>query len=439
MIASRFNISVPDFPDSGKHLLYNTRSQAQVVVDNELRDALAALPAAPAKPETRQAFSQLEKMGFIVPSEEADVRALEKFFATIRDDNAVLRPTVLTTYACNFRCTYCIEQGVKQMAPMSQESASAAAAYIIEQFKRLGSRQIALTFYGGEPLMNIPAIRTVARTLKTFADAEGVPFGFGFSTNGSLLTPAVIEELKPLGMTGAKITLDGPREVHDRNRPFRNGRGSFDLLLDAVRAAVDLTEISIEINFNDENAERVGELLDLLASHGLERKIKKLLFSPISAVPQDRQAAKPGTEVPCAMMTLESTRRLLGLQALAVGKGFPVNTVVVAHVCEMTTKPSSFTIDPAGTLYRCGGLVGREEFSFGSLGEPENDRFMGSELWRRCTHCAFAPLCGDGCPFGAYVTWGDPFHLTCGKPSMELFVRESLKLTYLRRDRKQAR
>jgi radical SAM protein with 4Fe4S-binding SPASM domain len=103
----------------------------------------------------------------------------------------------------------------------------------------------------------------------------------------------------------------------------------------------------------------------------------------------------------------------------------------------MMTKRTSFIIDPGGRLYRCGGLAGRTEFSFGTIGGSENDPYMGRELWRRCAACAYAPLCGDGCPFGAFVRWGDPLRLNCGKESLEHLVRENLKLSYLRKNRKQ--
>ena len=436
MIPSRFNVTVADFPGAGRHILYNTRSQAQVVIDDELRGAIAALPAVPLRPETAKAFGQLEKMGFLVPSEEADDKALEAFFAGVRDNNATLRPTVLTTYACNFGCVYCVEEGLPKAPPMTESAAEVAAGYIIDQFRRFGSRAIALAFYGGEPLLNMTAVRTVARMLKRFSEIEAAPFGFELSTNGSLLTPAVVEELKALGLAGAKITLDGPRDVHDRYRPFRNGRGTFDVLLENIEAAAGEIEIKIEVNVDTGNEARIEELLDTLAGRGLHRRIHELIFCPITPTPRDRDLARPSTEVVCAPLTLAWARTHVALQRLALEKGFPVDTRIVGHLCEMLAKRTHFIVDPAGKLFRCGGLVGRDEFSFGRVSGPEEDRFMGKELWRRCAGCAYAPLCGHGCPFAAFVRYGDPLRLNCAKESMEYAVREGLKLTYIRKQGK---
>ncbi len=439
MIQSRFNVEVESFPGPGKHLIYNTRSQAQVVIDGELREILARLPSSPAKPEAAQALTQLEKMGFVVADARADDAALERFFARVRSDNTVLKPTVLTTYACNFACTYCVEQGVRRGAPMSEEMATRVVEYIILQFRTLASREILLTFYGGEPLLNLRAVRLVARSLKAFTDGCGAGWGFHLSTNGSLLTPEVIGELVPLGMRGAKITLDGPGAIHDHTRPFGNGKGSFDTLVRNIEAAVDMTSIVIEVNFGRENVASIPVLLDFLVERGLERKISRLLFMPISETPQDVPARGAAPERTCASLAFGASDELIRLQAVALERGFPVNTAVTAQVCEMLSKRSSFIIDPDGRLYRCGGLAGRSEFSFGTIDGPENDRWLGTDGWRRCAGCVYAPLCGDGCPFGSYVTWGDPWRLVCRKEEMERVVREGLKATYLRKNGKQAR
>jgi uncharacterized protein len=436
MIASRFTVSVPGFPDAGKHLLYNTRSQAQVVIDDQLMKVITDLPVEPGTPGTASTLAQLAKLGFIVGTEQEDSAALDRMFARVRNDNRILRPTVLTTYSCNFACTYCVEEGIRGPVFMEDGMAHRAADYIIAKCSEYGSEKISLTFYGGEPLLNMPAIRTVARRLADFSGANAIPMEISLSTNGVLLTPDIIRELKPFGLKGAKITLDGPQETHDKNRPFRNGKGSFDILVANVAAAADLIDIMVEVNFDDANVMRIPELLDYLVKIEVVKKISSIIFNPISSTPKDREGLRPSTESDRPFLSRETARHMIELQTAALGRGFPVRVGVVAHMCEMIAKKTSFIIDPHGDLYRCGGLAGRKEFGFGTLGEPEHDPYLGLELWKRCAHCALAPLCGDGCPFGAYVQFGDPLMFNCGKESMEYLVRENLKLAYLQKSRK---
>jgi uncharacterized protein len=439
MQASRYMISIPGFPRPGSNLLFHTRTQAQVVVDDSLEAALRGLPAAPATSEIAKSIDTLAAMGFVVGSPEEDSKLLEQWCARIRADDATLRPTILTTYACNLACRYCVEQGVLQDPLfMSEQTALEAAAYIAEKCGAFGSRSIALNFYGGEPLLNLPAIRASARSLHSYAREKGIAFGFALSTNGVLLTPAVIGELLPFGLTGAKITLDGPRDTHDRNRPFKGGRGSFDALIAVIQAAAPLLPIQIEVNHDEQNVGRIPELLDLLASLGLRDKIQSLVFSPISPTPKDREGLVPAAELPCAITSLESAVQVMGLKRMAMERGFPVSLGVVARLCEMVAKRSSFVIDPHGDLYRCGGFAGRKGFGFGSIHGQELDPFLGKELWRRCEGCAYAPLCTDGCLFGAFVRFGDPLRLNCGRQAMAYQVPESLKLAYRAKARRTA-
>ncbi len=207
MKASRFTVTVPDFPEQGKHLLYNTITQAQVVIDDELKSVIGSLPSQPQKEETQTALAQLKRMGFLAASENDDAMALEGLFKKVWEDTSVLRATVLTTYSCNFGCVYCVEEGVKKPVFMDHKTALESVEYIKGKFREHGSRKLAVYFYGGEPLLNMTAIRTVARGLSELCRADNIPFSFGFNTNGALFTPEIITELKPLGLTWSRITI----------------------------------------------------------------------------------------------------------------------------------------------------------------------------------------------------------------------------------------
>jgi uncharacterized protein len=409
---------------------------AQVVIDDELKAAMAALPGEPAQAQTASSLAQLRKMGFLADDAECDTRAAESWFQRMEADTSILAPTVLTTYSCNFGCTYCVEEGVKKPVFMDEKEAQDSSDYIERKFGELGSREIDLYFYGGEPLLNMPAIRTVARRLHDFSAARGIPFSFGFNTNGALFTREAVGELKPLGLSWARITLDGTRETHDRNRPFRNGRGSFEAIVANISSVAGLMNLDVNMNFDDTNVAEGPALLEYLSRAGLADGIRRLSFSPITPTPRDREGMQPATEADCTPSSPVRARQLIQLRRMALEKGYNVEVAVTTRTCAMTMKRSSFIIDPHGDLYRCGGFAGRKEFRHGNIRAEEKDRFLGSEQWRRCIECAYAPLCGDGCPFGAYIRFGDAMALNCAKPVMEELVRESLKLSYMKKKNK---
>ncbi len=436
MISSRFTITVPDFPGTGKHILCNTLTLAQVVIDDDLRAAIDALPAVPGRAETAASIAQLRKMRFLVETPEEDTAAAEAWFTGMEADTSTLLPTVLTTYSCNFACVYCLENGVKKPVFMDEETAVESARYVERKAREYDSKKIDLYFYGGEPLLNMPALRTVARRLKGFSTESGIPFSFGFNTNGSLLTRPVVEELLPLGLAWARITLDGPAGTHDRHRPLRSGKGSFALILENIRSVADLLHVDVNMNFDDGNYGELPVLMDFLAESGLKGRIGKLSFTPITTTPADREGLTPATEVDCPITSPRSVRRALELARIALEKGFDANVALATRTCAMTMRKSSFIIDPLGELYRCSGLVGRKDFCNGNFRSEGKDRYLGLQLWRRCLHCTYAPLCGDGCPFSSYLRFGDPLTLSCPKEAMEYLVQESVKLSYQKKKRK---
>jgi uncharacterized protein len=433
MTASRFTTTIADFPAKGTHLLYNALTRAQVVIDDELRSALAALPDPPALPRITTALDQQGRMGFVVAAENDDTRALEAWFAAMRSDDAVLRPTILATYSCNFGCTYCVEEGIKGPVAMDSETAAKSARFIQRKTEEYGSTRIALHFSGGEPLLNMPALRAVAGTLNEYGRAHGISFTFGLSTNGALFDGKTAKGLIPLGLTWARISVDGPPSAHDVRRPFQDGRGTFGLLMRHIEETVTLTHLDIAINFDRENGGDIPTLLDYLASRGLAAKIHSLVINPITPSPESRETLAPGSEMACDAMSLRTARQKLTLQRLAQERGFNVDISIAPRQCSMVMKRSSFIIDPRGDLYRCAGLAGRREFLAGSINGRECDLFLGAELWRRCAQCTWVPICGDGCPFAAYLRYGDPFALSCCRRSVEYAVKESLKLSYRRK------
>src|SRR5438876_900994 len=105
MQPSIFNVRV-SLPERNEVFLMNTLTDAQVIVSAdvaELLDRYAAPErvAAPSEDE-RQALDLLWENGFLVPDRDFDRRALDKYFAAVKNDTTELNVTVLTTLQCNF-------------------------------------------------------------------------------------------------------------------------------------------------------------------------------------------------------------------------------------------------------------------------------------------------------------------------------------------------
>ncbi|MCM5557051.1 radical SAM protein [Pleomorphomonas sp. JP5] len=139
------------------------------------------------------------------------------------------RTVLEVTQACNLRCRYCTFGGgfpdhrthsLKRMDPTVLEKAIAAAL-------RDGSalEEVCIAFYGGEPMLAFDLIERGVAFAR--AEAGGKRLRFSTTTNGTLLDADKAGFLAEHGFS-VLVSIDGPKGVHDTNRIFRDGRGSYD-------------------------------------------------------------------------------------------------------------------------------------------------------------------------------------------------------------------
>jgi uncharacterized protein len=466
MRASRFTVSVP-LSDTGEHFLFNSLTDAQVVVSDDVvrliervdGDETPALDA-----EARQAVAELAAHGFIVESRSAEDRALEAFFTELREDASHLRVTLLTTLQCNFACDYCIqgdqEAHATPAAKMSLEQAGRVGDWIEQRLDALGSPRFTLTFFGGEPLLNLPVVYGLAERLWNACRSRGVAMNISIITNGLLLTEAVVDRLLPFGLTGVKITLDGDRATHDRLRPLRGGQGTFDRILANMRAVAPKVRLSIGGNFDVESAESYPQLLAVLRREPFADRIGKIAFKPIIRGPNtgrtraasvvrrtadgtridlrvvgdSGEAALGGTcmtaagggagaSTPCDTCGL-ADQRMSWLRAQTRASGFATLDGLHMGPCELHRR-HAYTVGPEGSLYACPGFTGDREQRIGHV-DPALDpahhavreKFAAHAPWRACGDCALVPVCGGGCSVAAHNEQGDLSAPSCHRPAM---------------------
>lgn len=152
-------------------------------------------------------------------------------FETISQSIASQRSrTILeVTQACNLRCRYCTFGGgfpdhrthsLRRMTPAVLEKAIAAAL-------RDGSalEEISIAFYGGEPMLAFDLIERGVAFARAEAGARRLRFST--TTNGTLIDGEKARFLAEHRFS-VLVSIDGPKAVHDTNRIFRDGHGSYD-------------------------------------------------------------------------------------------------------------------------------------------------------------------------------------------------------------------
>src|SRR5213075_1916174 len=164
---------------------------------------------------------------------------------------------------------------------MTLETSARLADWIERELDRLRPETFAMTFFGGEPLLNLPVVYDLAERTWAATQKRGIRQSLSMITNGLLLTEDVVDRLTPRGLRGIKITLDGDKETHDRMRPLRGGQGTFDRLIENIRSVAGRTSIAIGGNFDESSADSFSGLIDFLSRQDFADQLVNVNFKPI--------------------------------------------------------------------------------------------------------------------------------------------------------------
>lgn len=150
-------------------------------------------------------------------------------------NNKISMLTLQITQACNLRCTYCPYCGEYNNRPysnkkMSLEMAKKGIDFLCEH--SIDSEQVNLAFYGGEPTLEFQLVKECIEYAKI--KFEGKPLKFSITTNGTILTDEIIEYFCSNEVV-IMISIDGPKEIHDKNRVFADKSGSFEVVMDNIK------------------------------------------------------------------------------------------------------------------------------------------------------------------------------------------------------------
>jgi uncharacterized protein len=241
------------FEASGRQFLYLVPSAAVFALDDCSAAIVESLRGGPrTADEVADMLSSRFAAGEIdeTLAELTRVRAIAERTEPIAKPPKIvpLRPVPLQTLVvnvtnqCNLSCTYCYEYGEDKIVDtengrqpkfMSEETARASVDFMLRESR--DNRKAHMTFFGGETLMNFPVLKSTMEYARRRAAEEGKEVDFSLTTNATLLRPDVIEFLAD-NRVGVTISIDGPEEIQDKFRVFKNGMGSYDVAAPKIKA-----------------------------------------------------------------------------------------------------------------------------------------------------------------------------------------------------------
>jgi sulfatase maturation enzyme AslB (radical SAM superfamily) len=115
-----------------------------------------------------------------------------------------------------------------------------------------------LIFTGGEPLLRFDLIK---RT-QEYVVKRGKRIQFSIRTNGTILNNYMAAFLRQHNFS-CIVSLDGPKSCHDKNRRFKGGASSYDVVLRYVKQLKDMG-LNLSINYTVTPETATGLASDLL-------------------------------------------------------------------------------------------------------------------------------------------------------------------------------
>jgi uncharacterized protein len=391
-------------------ILFSMKNTSAVLVSSEMIADIRHGKIAGEEKET------LAELGFLVESADNEKREMLDFVNDLNCLNRKINAIVVLDLDCNLACRYCFEGTRKGKLYLSQDTADSFVDFI-KQRDLSNKDETRIVFYGGEPLLNVDRIVQISEGIRSFADDKGLKYSFSLITNGTLLTQRTVERLRPFGLRAASVTLDGPRDVHDAFRPFRSGAGSFETIVRNIEDVCGLISVQIGGNYTQDNYREFPRLLDYLLDNGLTPdKIPFIKFDPV--VNESSEFAPPDFHDGCMSINepwlVEAS---IFLREAILKRGYRTQKIMPS-AC-MMQYADNLVMNYDGTLYKCPGLIGRRDFTIGTVKSGIADYRMTHCLddWKNeeCLACSYLPLCFGGCKYMKLVRDGKVQGVDCKK------------------------
>ncbi len=334
-------------------------------------------------------------------------------------DPAVIK--IQVGLGCNMSCEYCSQREIRPGRAAVDESLRKAREFMVgvDKWYRGGAQGdgegTRVELWGGETLIYWDAVSELAREFRS----RYPKVLLHFFTNGSMLTPEIIDAVDQLGIH-VTISHDGPFSARTRGR---------DVLADP-RTLAQIRELFRRLNSRSRitfNATITRESPNLLEIH---RYIAERLEVPFEAVRVSHEIGIPYSSESVKLFgdaSLDIRTRLVrnavadgvhGLLACSLWEPIqevrellanPVHRDVFGQRCGMD-RADRLAVDLDGNVLTCQITSAESGHRIGAVDRLEEARLTTSRHWSlrdECVSCPVLMTCRGGCMFMTEKTWSE--------------------------------
>ncbi|SHE29574.1 thioether cross-link-forming SCIFF peptide maturase [Lactonifactor longoviformis] len=315
---------------------------------------------------------------------------------------------------CNLACRYCFaEEGEYhgRRALMSFEVGKKALDFLIANS---GNRKnLEVDFFGGEPLMNWDVVKQLVAYGREQEKIHNKNFRFTLTTNGVLLNDEIMEFANK-EMSNVVLSIDGRKEIHDYMRPFRKGKGSYDLIVPKFQKFAESRnqeKYYVRGTFTHHNLDFAEDVL-----HLADLGFQQISVEPVVAPPEEPYAIRP-EDVPFICEQYDILAKEM-IKREKEGRGFNFfhfmidltgGPCVYKRLSGCGSGTEYLAVTPWGDLYPCHQFVGEEEYLMGNVDEGVTRKEIVKEFKDcnvyskpKCQECFARFYCSGGCAANSY-------------------------------------
>ncbi len=326
------------------------------------------------------------------------------------------------SHDCNLRCRYCFAgTGPYGQERTNMDSATGKKAIDFLVNQAGNNTFFEIDFFGGEPLLNFPVMKELVAYAHELERSKGITFNFSLTTNGILLDEE-IEQFIADEKINLILSIDGRKSVNDLLRPFPDGTGSYDFLmekyleLNAKRSGSDDHRYGLGVytyyrgTFTSDNLDFDRDVL-----HLSDQGFKRISIEPV-ILPENRRYALKSEYLPEIYASYDRLTDAY-LDRLGTEKEFHFHHFEVeledgpCYAKRITGCGAGYhyiAVTPEGDIYPCHQFVGNRQWLIGNL----DDGFTNKDTMKRlrdtniytkkaCSSCWVRHFCGGGCHVNA--------------------------------------
>lgn len=329
---------------------------------------------------------------------------------------------------CNLACKYCFAEegeyhGRRKL--MSFEVGRKALDFLITNS---GNRvNLEVDFFGGEPLMNWEVVKKLVEYGRSREKEVNKKFRFTLTTNGVLLNDEVMDFVNR-EMSNVVLSLDGRKTVNDSMRPFRNGRGSYDLIVPKFQKLADSrnqTNYYIRGTFTRQNLDFSEDI-----KHFADLGFKQMSIEPVVGEKDELYSIRE-EDLPKIMEEYDKLA-VEYIKRYKEGRGFNFfhfmidleqGPCVYKRMSGCGSGTEYLAVTPWGNFYPCHQFVGDEDFLMGNVDSgitrwDISDKFKACNVYskQKCKDCFAKFYCSGGCAANSYKFHGtinDAYDIGC--------------------------